>query len=450
MASSTLSSTSILAPTNVQLAHSSPSHNDAFETIRVTDSNSKTLDISLRRTIRVPDNEATYSRPPDYGPFPLYSVSDFEDSLPKSLVKKGGIFIPIYQREAMWINFRGPHPFAVTVFVGGVNAVSGETKSAQVSDDGTDDKESGKATKPRQDYVVPPYQRWLDGILKADSKVSQFVATKADSGYSVEAQITGKDSIAGLQFEVVQWTQSREKRTFMIYIQTITKRNIMLRICSFDTIGVLKSMIQDKEGIPPAQQTLIFAGKKLKDDSMVQDYNISKDSYIRLLLRLREGGEAPPPTTDLLAKLKELTISPGGSIHQTVRPDPLDSDGWDVKNPIMFNVQLLDSSTVEALGLPVPRTPISAKTYADHGYPFFEMYEEPSGIFGNFPVQTNGKLDKASGINTETHDAEKDLRFRSVPVGSWSKLIPATGKVKLNTVDEKSFWVPSERRWSLG
>jgi hypothetical protein len=70
----------------------------AFETILVTDRNSETIEISLIRTIRVPDNGDAYHLPPDCASFTLCLVSDYAESLPQSLVAKGGIFTSIYRK----------------------------------------------------------------------------------------------------------------------------------------------------------------------------------------------------------------------------------------------------------------------------------------------------------------------------------------------------------------
>jgi hypothetical protein len=149
--------------------------------------------VTFQRTLRIPDDGRAYPLPPGLGRFPVLKVEDYLGQVPASWRERGGAFIPMYQREALWLGFHAApwKPNAVKIAVGRVNAISGEPDDEALHAD-------------HQDYVVCPDQPWLDGIHTGHGLIRQFVAMPLGFGYTVEASMTGKEISGGIQITVYE------------------------------------------------------------------------------------------------------------------------------------------------------------------------------------------------------------------------------------------------------
>jgi hypothetical protein len=77
--------------------------------------------------------------------------------------------------------------------------------------------------------------------------------------------------------------------TIQVFIKTLSGKTTTLDLDRADTIASVKNRIQEKEGIAPGEQRLIFGGKQLEDDRTLSDYNINAESTVHMVLRLRGG-----------------------------------------------------------------------------------------------------------------------------------------------------------------
>jgi len=162
--------------------------------------------ISLKRTIRLPDNGYSHGLPPGLGNFELLKVEDYKHKLASHIVEKGGVFCCMYPYEALWLDFdaRDWRPSAIMVASGMINALTGERW--------TEDMRSHP-----QNYCVTgggisgASQPWIDGWMTDPVRkdVRQFVAAELGRGETVEEQITGKAEFGGLQLKVFEVSNNK-------------------------------------------------------------------------------------------------------------------------------------------------------------------------------------------------------------------------------------------------
>lgn len=194
--------------------------------------------VDFERTLRIPDDNRPYPLPAGLERFPLHHVDDYRQRLPASWAPHGGVFLPMYQAEALWINFSsyylGNYPCAVKIAAGKVNVLTGEPwHPALVADP--------------QDYVVVPEQRWLDGYAVGQGLIRQFVAMPLGEGYSAEEQVTASATHGGLQILVYPMKRERYAE-----VEADRAREIALNKMMFgEDVRFCKAPAEDEMGLAP-------------------------------------------------------------------------------------------------------------------------------------------------------------------------------------------------------
>jgi hypothetical protein len=252
------------------------------------------LTINFQRTLRIPDDGKDYPLPPGLGQFPMKHVDDYSEKVPSLWIQHGGVMLPMYQSEALWLNFNSKYlwdrdtsyPFAIKVATGKINAVTG------------DDWKDGLKRR-RQDYMVSTEQPWLDGYCVEKGFIRQFVAMPLGSGYSAEEQITGEAEHGGIQ--IVVYPMKRE-----IFEKRFPKRKReykhMHMICENDSLMSMEVGAADM-GLAPGgrmRQEIYEDPFKLSDWDMNQKSRCFVHLSNSLVWRAITGDT--PPTVPFTAK----------------------------------------------------------------------------------------------------------------------------------------------------
>ncbi|TNC82805.1 MAG: hypothetical protein C9356_02750 [Oleiphilus sp.] len=187
--------------------------------------------IEFMRTLRVPNDGNTYPLPAGLGSFELEHIEDHKAQLPEDWLKRGGVMLPMFQSEAMWISFNGTYPIALKVATGKINAITGELWTNELTDE-------------PQNYVVLSEQPWLDGYAVEQGTVRQFVATPLGSGESAEEQITGEAAFGGIQIQAFPMKREVYKELFESpkltdEVQQYLEIPAFLRRCSEPAMGLV-------------------------------------------------------------------------------------------------------------------------------------------------------------------------------------------------------------------
>ncbi len=275
--------------------------------------------LGFQRTCRVPEGKIN-SLPAGLGYFPVFKVSDFKSDVPKNWHEEA-YFFPMYQSEAMWINFDGANrePKAIVIASGNINAISG--KPFDVSKDNGSKKKSKLdfGLKKEQNYVVVPPQPWIDGWKSKDGKVYQFVAAELGSGETVEGQITGEETIGGLQ------------------------------LITYDP----------KPGL------------KLIPESRPNEY-MSGGSPMIFLSSMSMGA-----TRGISKGIQSMGLGKGGSIEQKIYDDPHGLEVWNENPTEISRIYIVSSLDFKQItGRDAPSTPLTYQKYQELNMPWFDLYDE--------------------------------------------------------------------------
>ncbi|SPO07462.1 uncharacterized protein DNG_10156 [Cephalotrichum gorgonifer] len=263
--------------------------------------------ISFQRTVRIPEDSKNYNLPPGLGQLPLFNIYPFSGELPPGMVSQGGLFMPMYEFEAMWINFKYKSELGKkndTSMVFGEKVHTPTFRSPEFTLVYSPYRAGKQPGGPMRIYVTPEDSRTSVTILCEPN------ATFDEFGGYIEDNIEGFPRHLQRIFSRGRLLDDESRRMLTlssfgmrdadnialehpfggVYVKTLTGKTLKIKCDMSHTVEDVKSRIRSQEGIPPDQQRLVFAGKHLMDGHRLSDYGMQTESTIHLVLRLRGGG----------------------------------------------------------------------------------------------------------------------------------------------------------------
>lgn len=386
--------------------------------------------IDFQRTLRIPDDNRAHKLPPSLGNFPLAHVDDFAAKLPAAWQKRGGVFLPMHQSEAMWIRFNSKYPFAVKIASGKINAVTGKPWTPELNGPRTFGPGYAGMLPPRrrtpgvlggpyndgpfgdgpfgfpvtmsdnlahygkiegeQDYLSVPDQRWLDGFCVSKGKIRQFVAMPMGEGYTAEEQITGEALHGGLQIIVYPLKPEFYRPPTPLRGAVTNSVSPGFFSASASAGGVMRSM---SSGISGQSMNAAYTARSLVAD---------------------------------------MGMAPGGLMEQSIHEDKYGLEKFDQSTSEKCFVHLLNSQQYQRVTGRLPlHQPPSAADYTKAGLPWYsEGGTDSKALPGGKPLQ---KLDSVANLDNK-------MGKISLPENAPLPESPAVTVVKIPNVVRNGGW----------
>ncbi len=322
----------------------------------------------------------------------------------------------------MFLEFEGPdwHPTIAKVCVGNVNAITGKLYSKKLSE-------------IKQDYIVIPEQKWLDGICYSSGAVKQFIAMPLGKGYTIEAQITDEEKFGGFQILAFDSATGRFPERDPAIDSKINNR----RKNTISEIPLPRNVPMSPSS-PSSNQPLSPLGASTRP--------------------LSPAGASTPPLGSSSVQLQgsirfqkiedpTMGIAAGGNIKQQIKEDTYGIESWssDIKRSI--TVHLVNSEAYkEITGLNPPKSPVTAAEYRKAKLPWYSHYDEgsphlkPLAIFKR--ILGVAEIEKKRGIAKS-----EDVKIRNLAIEQIKK-IRTPEKIEASSIfRSRAYESQTKMRW---